>query len=135
MKSGKFWLAVIAGGFVLNVLDFLLHGLILQNAYYAKLTDVFNQGGSPAPFIIGDFVVAFVYAWVYDKVYGSFGGGLNGGSMFGLYAGVLTSFPTWLFMHLVIQGFPYDLAWIWTLNGIVWSVILGAVLGTIYKKK
>ena len=133
MKSGKFWLAVLVGGVVLNVLDFVLHGMILHD-YYGSMPDLFNPPGSPVLFILGDFVVALVYAWVYDRVYGSFGGGAKGGATYGLYAGIITSFPTWIFMHLIIKGFTYGLSWIWTINGIVWSIILGAVIGAIYKK-
>lgn len=134
MKSGKFWLAVLVSGVVVNILDFVLHGMILQNAYYGKMPEVFNPPGNPVWFIIGDFVTMLVFTWVYDKVYRSFWGGAKGGAMFGLYAGVLESFPTWIFMHLVIKGFPYSLSWIWTINGIMWGVIAGAVVGAIYKK-
>lgn len=134
MTSGKFWLAVLAAGVVLNILDILLHGMILQGAYYSVMSDVFNPPGSPVLFVLADFIIALVYAWVYDKVYTSFGGGAKGGATFGFYAGVITSFPTWLLMHHIFRGFPMDLAWIWTANGIVWSVVLGAIIGAIYKK-
>lgn len=134
MKTGKFWLAVLAGGVVANIFDFLLHGMILQNAYYGAMPELFNQEANPAWFIFGEFVAVFVFVWVYDKVYGSFGGGLKGGLMYGLYAAVLVNFPTWLFMSVFIKGFPYVLAWIWILSGIGWGVVLGAVVGAMYKK-
>lgn len=133
MKSGKFWLAVLVGGVVLNVLDFVLHGMILHS-YYGGMPELFNPPGNPVSFIIGDFVFALVFVWVYDRVYASFGGGPRGGATFGVYAGVITSFPTWFLMSFIIKGFTMDLAWIWTINGLVWSVILGAVIGSVYKK-
>jgi D-alanyl-lipoteichoic acid acyltransferase DltB (MBOAT superfamily) len=80
-------------------------------------------------------VAALVFVWVYDRVYGSFGGGWKGGATYGLFAGILVNFPTWLFMNLVLEGFPYGLAWIWTIVGVVYGVILGAVAGALYKKE
>ncbi len=67
MKSGKFWLAVLVGGVVLNVLDFVLHGIILHG-YYAQMPELFNPPGNPVLFIVTDFVVVLIYAWVYDRV-------------------------------------------------------------------
>ena len=133
MKSARFWLAAFAGGLVLNVLDFLLHGMILHS-YYGAMPELFNPQGNPVSFILGDFVFALVVTWVYDRVYSSFGGGPKGGATYGFYAGVLTSFPVWFFMHLMFKGWPMDLSVIWTINGIVWGVILGAVIGAVYKK-
>ncbi len=133
MKSGKFWLAVLAAGVVVNVYDFVMHGMILGNTY-KSMPEVFNQTENPTWFIVGDFVAVLVFAWFYDKVYASFGGGTMGGLMYGLYAGVLVSFPTWIFNHLIFAGFPYGMAWQITLLNIIWGVIAGAVLGAIYKK-
>jgi hypothetical protein len=67
-------------------------------------------------------------------VFSSFGGGPKGGATFGVYAGVLINFPTWIFSHLLVDGFTYGLAWLWTVIGIVWAVIGGAVVGAIYRK-
>lgn len=134
MKSGKFWIAVLVGGIVANILDFIVQGLVLNNVYYAQMPELFNTGTSLIWYIIGDFVAVFVFAWVYDKVAGSFEGGPKGGMMCGLYAGILVNFPTWIFMHLFIKGFPYGLSWISTIYGIVWYIIIGAILAGLYKK-
>ena len=134
MKSSKFWIAVVAAGVVANVFDYVVHGMILQNAYYSKMTDLMNQGGNPTWFVVGDFIAVLVLAWVYDKVYGTFGGGPKGGAMFGLYAGVLVNFPAGIFFHLMFKGFPYSLSWVWIILGIIFYVIVGAVLGAMYKK-
>lgn len=134
MKSSKFWIAVVAAGVAANVFDYVVHGMILQNAYYSKLTDLMNQEGNPAFYVIGDFIAIFVLAWVYDKVYGSFGGGPKGGAMFGLYAGVLINFPMGIFFHLMFKGFPYALSWIWMVLGVIFYVMAGAILGAMYKK-
>ena len=133
MNVKKLALATVAVGVVANILDFLVHGQLLKGQY-AALTSLFRPDAPMHWLIIGDFVAALVFVWVYDRVYGSFGGGPKGGATYGLYAGVLVNFPTWIFMNLLVIGFPYSLAWIWTIFGIVWCVVAGAVAGALYKK-
>ncbi len=103
-------------------------------SYYSKMPELFNTEGNIVNFIIGDFVAVFVLAWVYDRVSGSFAGGTKGGMTFGLYAGVFLNFPGWIFIHLMIRNFPYGIAWINTIYGIIWTVVIGAVVGQMMKK-
>lgn len=133
MDSKKALLATLAVGVVANILDFVVHGQILTNAYYSKLPNLFRQDMAPTWFVIGDFVFAAVFVWVYDRVRGSFGGGPKGGMTYGLYMGVFLSFPTYIFFNLMFVGFPYALAWIWTIVGIVSMTILGTVAGAVYQ--
>jgi hypothetical protein len=71
---------------------------------------------------------------VYDRVYNSFAAGPKGGATFGLYAGVLISFPMMIFNHLMIANYPYGLAWAMTIASIIGGIIGGAVAGALYKK-
>ena len=87
---------------------------------------------SPVWFIVGDFVVALVLVWVYDRVRGSFATGAKGGATFGLYAGVLVNFPTWIVVNLFLQGLSYGNAWVGTIAGIVRTVVAGALAGVLY---
>lgn len=134
MKSSKFWIAVAAAGVVMNIVDIVLQGKIMESMYYSKHQDVFIMTTSPAWFVLGDFVAVLVMAWVYDKVSSSFAAGWKGGAMYGLYAGVLVNFPTWIFVHLFLKGFSYRFAWFSTIYGIVWSVIAGIIIVALYKK-
>ena len=134
MNVKKLLLATLAVGVVMNVLDVVVHGMVLQGMYYSKLTGLFRSDTPTPLLIVGDFVAALVFVWFYDRVYGSFGGGPKGGATCGLYAGVLVSFPTWIFMNLLFVGFPYALAWVWTIYGIAAGVVVGAVAGATYKK-
>jgi len=133
MNVKKLLLSTVVVGVVLNVLDFVVHGQILAGTY-ARLSGLFRSD-APLPFLVlGDFVAALVFVWVYDRVYGSFGGGPKGGATYGLYAGVLVNFPTWIFMNLLLVGFPYSLSWIWTIYGVIAALIAGAAAGVTYKK-
>ena len=132
MNVKKFLLAAVAVGVVVNIVDLVVHGYLLTG-YYSQFS--FFRKEMPVQWlVIGDFVAALVFVWVYDRVFSSFGGGLKGGATFGVYAGVLVNFPTWIFSHLLIGGFTYGLAWVWTAIGIVEAVIAGAVAGAVYKK-
>ena len=134
MNVKKLLIATVVLGVVWNVLDFLVHGMLLQGLYYSKLPSLFRADVSPGYFVAGDFVAALVFVWVYDRVYGSFASGAKGGATYGFYAGVLVSFPSWILNNLLFVGFPYSLSWIWTVAGILFGVIGGAVAGALYKK-
>ena len=84
--------------------------------------------------MVGDFIAALVFTWVYLRLAPQAPAGPAGGATFGLYAGVLVNFPKNIFLHLLIQGFPYALSWIWTLYGIMWYVVLGAIAGAMNRK-
>ncbi len=131
MNVQKLLTATVAVGVVANVIDYVVQGNVLAG-YYTQAP--FRQDMQLPWLIFGDFVFALVFVWVYDRVYSGFGGGLAGGAAYGFYAGVLMNFPVWIFMHLLISGFGYGLAWIWTIYGIVAAVILGALAGAVYKK-
>jgi hypothetical protein len=135
MNVKKLLLATVVVGIVANVLDWIVHGTILQGAYYSQLTGLFRSDAPMAWFIIGDFVWALVFVWVYARVYNSFSGGAKGGATYGLYVGILLNFPMNLFYNLIFKDFPYGLAWIWTIWGIIFCVIVGAIAGAMYKKE
>jgi hypothetical protein len=134
MKTSRFWIAVLGAGLVMNAFDFVVHGQLLNGMYYAKMPSLFNSTANPAWYILGDFLSVLVLAWFYDMVSGSFPTGAAGGAKFGAYAGILISFPTWLLTSAMIIGFPYGLAWLWTILGVAWGAIAGAVVAALYKK-
>jgi len=133
VKLGKLIIAILGVGVVANVFDFVVHGMILKGPVYSHAT-IMRTDMPMHWLIIGDFVAAAVFVIVYDRVYQSFGGGLKGGATFGLYAGVLVNFPTWAFSHLLISGFSRELTLAWTIVGILWGVVAGAVAGALYKR-
>ncbi|HTX18373.1 MAG TPA: hypothetical protein VMG34_06910 [Bacteroidota bacterium] len=135
MKSARFWIAVAVSGVVMNVLDFVGQAMIMTDMYYAKHPDVFLTTTNPAWYVLVDFVTVFVLAWVFTKVAKSFSAGWRGGAAYGLYAGILVNFPTWIMTHLMLKGFSYKFAWFSTFYGIVWTIIAAAVIAAIYPKE
>jgi hypothetical protein len=128
----KKWLIIsLTLGVVANVLDVVVQGTLLAD-YYAG--PPFSQENQIVWLVVGDFIAALVFTWVYLRFAAAVPAGAAGGATFGLYAGVLVNFPHNIFLHLLIQGFPYALSWIWTLYGILWYVILGAIAGAMHRK-
>lgn len=134
MKSGKFWIAVLVAGVVANIVDYVVYGLWLGPTYFMQNTVLFNQNANPVWYVIGDFVSVFVFAWILNKVSGSFGSTPMDGAKAGLYLGIFINFPTWIFVHLMFNGYPYGLSWINTVYGIIWYVGIGCILMTMMKK-
>lgn len=132
MNAGKLLSTAVVVGIVVSVFDYVLHDMILQGVVYDGLADVLRQDVSVIAVVGAEFVAALVFVSVYDKVRGSFDAGMAGGAVFGLYAGVLISFPALIFNHLLLAGFTYGLAWTWTLSGIAWGIIAGATAGMMY---
>jgi len=134
MKSGKFWIAVLVAGVVVNLVDFLVQGTLLTKMYYSKMADVIRQDAPVYWFVVGDFIAVLVLAWVYDKVWSVFGQGTRGGATCGLYLGVFASFPLFHFLNLMFKGYPYGLVWVSTVYGILWYVLAGTILAVVMKK-
>ncbi len=133
MKTPKCWLAVLVAGIVSNALDYVVQAKWLTSAYYSKIDSI--RADTPIyQFIIGGFTAVLVLAWVLNRLSSSFGSGVRGGALAGFYLGVLVSFPTYHFIFLMFKGYPYSLVWINTIYGVVWYMIIGAVLAAIMKK-
>jgi hypothetical protein len=128
----KKWLTIgLVLGVVANAIDVVVQGFLLAG-YYAG--PPFRQENNIVWLVIGDFVSALVFTWIYLTFARAVEPGAAGGAKIGAYAGVLVNFPTNIFLYLLIAGFPYTLTWIWTIYGIAWYVVLGAVAGAMNKR-
>jgi hypothetical protein len=126
------WLTIgLVLGVVANVLDFIVQGNLLAGYY---LQPPFLQENNIGWLVVGDLIAGLVFAWVYLRFAGAVPAGVSGGATIGFYTGVVANFPTWIFMHLLIAGFPYALSWIWTIYGVIYFVVLGAVAGTMNRR-
>jgi hypothetical protein len=131
MDFKKFLAIGIAVGIAANVIDFVVHGKLLADLYTHP---PFRQDIRFGWMILSDFVAAFVFAWFYLAVAGSFAPGVPGGATMGFYTGVLVIFPAAILMHLMFEGIPYYLAWIWIFYTVAWYVCAGAIAGALNRK-
>lgn len=81
---------------------------------------------------VGDVCGAAMLVGVYARTRSVWGVGAKSGAIYGVYAGLLISFPHWLFMGLAF-GWPYGVSWIFTVAGTALNVVAGAIAGTVYQ--
>jgi hypothetical protein len=125
-------LAGLAAGIVTNVADFVMHGNIMA-ATYARYPQVFTQTPSnPLWFTFIGVCIGIAAAILFAKTRGSWAAGVAGGVAFGFFLGLVGFWPGF-YNPLVLDGFPYYLAWCWGGITMIDSLLAGAVLGAIIK--
>jgi hypothetical protein len=129
MKNPKLWLAILVAGIVGNILDTVVQGHLLASSYAG--IESMRHDTPIKYFIIGDFVGVAVLAWVMQLTVPALGMGARAGFVLGVFA----NFPTWHFIQLMFKGYPYSMAWLNTIYGIIWYIIIAAIIGAIAKPK
>jgi hypothetical protein len=82
--------------------------------------------------VLGDLLAAMVLTGLYARTRSIFGASPKGGAVYGVYAGLLRNFPTWLFMSAYFS-WPYRAAWHATLVLVAVWVVAGAIMGAVYQ--
>jgi hypothetical protein len=126
------WIRVVLGGLaagiVVNLVDFVLHGMVLGKTYQ-RFPEAFSQ--KPANMVLFGAVaiaIGLATAPLFARTRSSWAPGWRGGATFGLFLGAAGFFAG--FYHpLTIDGFPYFLAWCWGGIHLVEWLAGGAVLG------
>lgn len=132
MNWGRIVLAAVVGAIVLWLASFVLHAMVMGPTYM-EYPDVFSQEeGSPFTFLLVELFIALPAAALFAKTRPVWSAGVMGGVVFGFWIGLLGFFPNF-FHPLVIEGFPYFLAWCWGGIHLIVSLLLGAVLGAMIK--
>lgn len=126
----KFFAASVAVFVWFMIFDHLLSNAVLGSAM-ASIPGV-NANYSAMWEAVGDLCGALVLCGFYGRVRTIYHAGWSGGAVFGVYAGTLLSFPTWLSMSNYF-GWPYPTAWHITIIGILINVVAGAIAGIVYK--
>ena len=67
MRVSKLLVTAAVVGLVVNVYDFLIHGIVLQGPVYSKLPLMRTDASLPL-LIFSDFVAAAIFVWVYQRV-------------------------------------------------------------------
>jgi len=124
-------LAVVLIFIVWSALDFILHGVLLTDAYEAtanlwrpmeemKMTTMY------ATTLV--FVICFVAIYGYLITPKSFRSGVLYGALFGLAIGVSMGFGSYSYMPITLT-----LAWSWFLGSLVEATVAGAIIGAVVK--
>jgi hypothetical protein len=118
---------------LLEVLDILVHGVILMSAYQAT-QNVWRPDMMQKMWIlhIVKLVVAFLITFIFSKGYE--GKGIMEGLRYGLYIGVLMSIGMAYGTYAMV-AIPYSLALQWFIYGVVEYTIVGVALALVFGKK
>lgn len=131
MQLNKFVPAVVA----VWVLYVLFDMFLIEPIAGAAMASIPGANATPSTMwvVIGDLVAALVLVGFYDRVQGSFGAGARNGMVYGLSAGVLANFPTWLWGSVYFT-WPYRAAWTTVIVLIALATVGGALIGIVYEK-
>ena len=118
---------------VWELLDFLIHGVILKSAYADTASLWRAEGEMKMPLMFGVvFVSAFAFVMIWDRLIQKKGliPGLSYGLWFGLAMGIGMGYGTYAVMPL-----PYSMAATWFWGSIVQGAIGGVLLSYLIKEK
>jgi hypothetical protein len=133
MQWSKVLIAGAVGGVVNAVYGFVMHALIMGNTYSRYAPEVFRQDGSGmAWFITLPIVLGLVGAAFFAKSRSAWAAGPKGGAMFGFWVGLI-GFIANFYTPLIYTGYPYYLTWCTGSILLIGWVVVGAVIGAMYK--
>ena len=130
----KFWIGFIVIFVLWNILDFLIHGVLLAGTY--AMPDVMRLFRPDMQqkmwiFYLVSIFTSFFITLIFSKWYR--GRGISEGIQFGVYAGFLMATPM-AYSSYAMYPMPYYLAMQWFLYGMVHYIILGIVLSLVFGK-
>jgi hypothetical protein len=124
-------LAGVVGGIVVNIYDFLMHGYVMASTYEKfPIFDV--EPANPVWFFVVAVMMGIFGAVLFARTRSAWPAGVKGGATFGFFLGLVAYFAGF-YNPLVLNGFPYYLAWCWGGINLIGWVIFGVVAGAIYK--
>ena len=136
MNWGRAIGAGLAAGFVQNIANFVMHGLVLGGMYLGQPAFV-QEPENMAMQIVWFLVIALVLGVVASLLFASsrqsWQPGMKGGLHFGVLLGAVVGFQQF-YLTLVVNDFPYHVAWLWLAVDVISFGIGGIVLGAVYKR-
>ncbi len=138
INTGRVVLGGVAGGIVLNCVDYAVNGVWLAAAWTEaskKLNPSLNamEGSAVFGYVAMDFIVAIVIAWLYASIRPRHGAGPR--------SAVFAALPIWFVLcavnaTLVTGGmFPADLMTRSLLGSLVGTLAAGYTAGLLYKEE
>lgn len=132
MNVKRFVIASIAVFLVFQVLDFIIHGMILRPVY-ESLKDVWRPDMMSKMWImyVGSLVLSFLFTYIFIKGYEN--KGIAEGIRYGIIIGLFASIP-YGFYEYVMYPLPLSLCLQWFIYGMIEFIICGIIVAAIYKK-
>ena len=135
MNVKKFWVAFVAIFIVLEILGYLVHGVLLGATYESEeIKEVFRtmeeMDSRMWIMILTDLIWVYFFTFFFVKGYEN--KGIMEGVRYGAYMGIFVSL-VFSYQNYVVLPIPYSLALQWFIYGFVISVILGVIAALIYK--
>lgn len=133
MNNKTFWFGWVAVYIVMQVIGFVIHGVLMTDTYEA-LAAVFRPKEEMASMMgimfVSSAVGLFLFCYIFTKGYEGKGimEGVRYGALMGLFLGIPTSIDAY-----VIYPITQELAMIWLVSSVVGLAIGGAVFAAIYK--
>jgi len=135
MNVKKFWVAFVVIFIVLEILGYLVHGVLLGDTYQSEgIKEVFRSMEEMDSrwwiMILTDLIWVYFFTFFFVKGYEN--KGIMEGVRYGAYMGIFVSL-VFSYQNYVVLPIPYSLALQWFIYGFVISVILGVIAALIYK--
>ncbi len=135
----KFWLAVAAGFVALNILEYVLNGVLLRDIYmrphYLALWNPEAVMRSRMWAMYLAYAAAmFFFVRIYTYGYESGRPPLAQGAHFGFMAGALIA-SLYALINYMVYPVSLRLAGAWLVGGVVNYTVVGAVVGLLYRPR
>lgn len=135
MNTKKFFIAFIVVFVVLEVTNYLIHGVILDSAYKDEMyKNIFRpEAEMMSKMWIGwvlDIIWSYFFVFLFVKGYEN--KGVGEGLRFGLYIGLFYILVSSYGMYVVLP-IAYSLALQWFIYGLIQMLILGVITAVIYR--
>ena len=129
----KFWTGFIAVFVVMEVLAFIIHGVILDSTY-KSIQGVWRPDMQSLMWVyhVLSAIGSFFFTLVFSKGYE--GKGTAEGVRYGLYIGIWMSSGMAYGSYAMIN-IPYSLALQWFIYGVIEYIIYGVVLAMVFGKQ
>lgn len=131
MNWKKLSISVIVIFIVYEVLNYVIHGLILGSSYQA-LASTWRPNMQNIMWVmnIGDLIFVFFFVYIFARGYE--GKGIKEGVRFGLYATGLVTIPGML-AQFTVYNVTFTLTFYWIIFGCFQMIVNGIIASLIYK--
>ena len=124
-------LAIVAVFIAWSILDYIIHGVLLQSTYEAT-ANLWRPMEEMKMSLM--YVVTLVFAVAFVAIYGflftekSLVAGIKFGALFGLATGISMGFGSYSYMPI-----PLTLAWSWFFGSLFETLVAGGIVGAIVR--